>query len=295
MACVSWMATEISANLEHIEEHERWYEHEETAAISYTRSRESLVHIPRVSYADINERHTDPWMEINLAVQEIHPSFEKEVERATRQCSTRRAVPPTSPSTSDQLQLNSQASADDRTYESYSDHGSPNSNEVDPQVTSKQNNKRSQQECYEDSLDCYEPAPTQWQLNTTLYFNRVAVLIKTKFFGERFTDKPTLAFRRRMDNAHRKEKDFWTKADPIIDTWMLIFGQVREVFHLETFVRAHPAIDKPLAELRRLVKRRVLHEDCPVVKINQVIAENKERRVLNIKRRTTRRREGQLR
>ena len=162
---------------------------------------------------------------------------------------------------------------DDTTYESYSDHGTPNSNEVDPQVTSKRNNKRSQQECYEDSLDCYEPAPTQWQLNTTVYFNRVAVLIKTKFFGERFTDKPTLAFRTRMDNAHRKEKDFWTKADPFIDTWILIFGQVREVFDLEAFVRAHPGIDEPLAELRRLVKRRVLHEDCPVVKINQVIAE----------------------
>ena len=60
MACVSRMATEISANLEQIKEHERWYEHEETATISYTRSRESLVHISRMSYADINERHTDP-------------------------------------------------------------------------------------------------------------------------------------------------------------------------------------------------------------------------------------------
>ena len=100
------------------------------------------------------------------------------------------------------------------------------------------------------------------------HVNRVAGLIKTKFFGERFTDKPTLAFRTRMDNARRKEKNFWTKADPFIDTWILIFGQVREVFDLEAFdleafVRTHPGIDEPLAELRRLVKRRVLHEDCP--------------------------------
>ena len=46
-------------------------------------------------------------------------------------------------------------------YESYSDNGTPNSNEVDPQVTSKQNNKHSQEECYKDNLDCYESAPTQ--------------------------------------------------------------------------------------------------------------------------------------
>ena len=190
--------------------------------------------------------------------------------------------------------MNSQASADDTTYQ-HSDNGTPNSNDVDPQVTSKRNDKRSEEECYEDSLDCYEPAPTQWQLNTAVHFNHVAGLIKTKFFGERFTEKPTLAFRTRMDNAHRKEKDFWTKADPFIDTWILIFGQVREVFDMEAFARAHPGIDEQLAELKGLVKRRVLHEDCPVVKINQVIAESKGRRVLNIKRRATRKREGLLR
>ena len=75
-----------------------------------------------------------------------------------------------------------------------------------------------------------------------------------------------------MDNDHHKEKDFWTKANPFIDTWILIFGQVRKVLDLEAFVRAHPGIDELLAKLRRLVNHRMLHEDCPIVKISQVIA-----------------------
>ena len=68
-----------------------------------------------------------------------------------------------------------------------------------------------------------------------------------------------------MENASRKEKDFGTKADPDIDTWLLIFGQVREVFHLESFVKKYPNVDVLLSDLRRIVRRQVLQEDCPVV------------------------------
>ena len=72
-----------------------------------------------------------------------------------------------------------------------------------------------------------------------------------------------------MENASRKEKDFWTKADPDIDTWLLIFEQVREVFNLESFVKNYPNVDVPLSDLRRIVRRQVLHEDCPVVTIKR--------------------------
>ena len=53
-----------------------------------------------------------------------------------------------------------------------------------------------------------------------------------------------------MENAPRKEKDFFTKADPYIDTWYLIRGMVRPVFDLEKFVETYPNLDSDLNELR---------------------------------------------
>ena len=136
-----------------------------------------------------------------------------------------------------------------------------------------------------------------------MYFRRVAAYIETKFYGQEFKGRPTLAFRTRMENAPRKEKDFLTKADPNIDTWFLIMGKTREAFDLQSFVRAYPNIEGARAELRRAVGRRVLHEDCQIVKMKESFAmqsdkattmppskskDNRETTRLNIKRKRLR-------
>ena len=120
------------------------------------------------------------------------------------------------------------------------------------------------------------------------YFTRVAGNIISNFYGNLPKGRPTLAFRQKMENASRKEKDFWTKADPDIDTWLLIFGQVREIFHLESFVKKYPNVDGPLSDLRRIVRRQVLQEDCPVVTTKRKLQSTTAVTRLNVKRRRVR-------
>ena len=54
MAFVSWIASEINANLCHIEREERWYKERNTAAISPAVPTSSSHHIARVS-SDLNQ------------------------------------------------------------------------------------------------------------------------------------------------------------------------------------------------------------------------------------------------
>ena len=63
-----------------------------------------------------------------------------------------------------------------------------------------------------DSDGFYFLSPTPWQINTDMYFHRVAAYIETKFYEQELKGRPTLAFRTRMANAPRKEKDFLTKS-----------------------------------------------------------------------------------
>ena len=37
----------------------------------------------------------------------------------------------------------------------------------------------------------------------------------------------------------KRERDFWTVADPEIDAWMLVPGQTRDVFDIHGFVNRH--------------------------------------------------------
>jgi hypothetical protein len=108
-------------------------------------------------------------------------------------------------------------------------------------------------------------------MNSDVYFCRVAGYIVTKFYGEKLKRKPTLNFRARLENAPRNKKDFWTNPDPYIDTRVLIMGEARAAFDLEAFVRTYSHTNVKIAELRKVVKRRVLHEDCPIVKIKRNI------------------------
>mgnify|MGYP002803388408 CR=1 FL=1 len=98
-----------------------------------------------------------------------------------------------------------------------------------------------------------------------------------------------------MENAPRKERDFFTKADPYIDVWYLIRGMVRPVFDLQKFVEKYPNLQHDLFELRKHVHCRVLYDSCPVTKMSKSLAlkrqaSRQEPAELNIKRRRKQRR-----
>lgn len=77
-----------------------------------------------------------------------------------------------------------------------------------------------------------------------------------------------ISFIERKRKAHKKrekqEKEFWTEADPNIDAWMLVVGQQRDVFDLNTLVNEYPDIHKYIERVRRMVNVQVLPGSCPV-------------------------------
>ena len=335
MACVAWIVNEINSNLAEVELHERWYEDEQTEAITNTSSRESCQYIATISSEDL---HPVPSENASHPPPAIHSSFYKEAEKAAREQARR--------SMRHQALLTS-SSSDESSLFDHPSQGPPTlvsdivdyntGNEQDEDVFADQHSASGEEAVHDeqevvtdqhspceeeavhhededktkhvnesdarDSDGFYFSSPTPWQINTDMYFRRVAAYIETKFYGQEFKGRPTLAFRTRMENAPRKEKDFLTKADPYIDTWFLIMGKTREAFDLQSFVRAYPNIEGSLAELRRAVGRRVLHEDCPIVKMKESFAmqsdkattmppskskDNRETTRLNIKRKRLR-------
>ena len=78
------------------------------------------------------------------------------------------------------------------------------------------------------------------------------------------------AFLQQSDNAYSKRthnnRQFWIKADPDIDAWMLATGKVRDIFDLNSFVERHNNILPALQCLRQNMNVRVLESRCPVKK-----------------------------
>ena len=319
MDCVAWMADQINENLQLVDANERWYEDLDTAAITNTSAQDSCQHIPRVSSADLQPT---PSQDLDLLPSPaIHRSFTKEAEKATRtqrrrasvldsSSSSEVAIPSTvrspfaSPTTSRVSEIvhgvddDGRLILDDDDFEpNLPDDG--NNGETDRDAgdacdkASRVESKTHQSDDDSDEFYFASPSRDKWQLNDDTYFRRCAGLIKTKFYGRKFTGKPVLAFATRMENALRKEKDFFTKADPYIDTWYLVRGMVRPVFDLEKFVEKYPNLDRDLNELRNLVRCRVFNDSCPLVKIRNSItlkrqAASVQPSPLNVKRRRTR-------
>ena len=310
------------------------YEDERTEAITNTSSRESCQYIATISSEDL---HPVPSENASHPPPAIHSSFYKEAEKAAREQARRnmRHQALLTSSSSDESSLLDHPSQGPPT--SVSDIEVYNTgNEQDEEVFADQHSASGEETVHDeqevvtdqhspceeavhhededkaehvnesdarDSDGFYFLSPTPWQINADMYFRRVAAYIETKFYGQEFKGRPKLAFRTRIENVPRKEKDFLTKSDPYIDTWFLIMGKTREAFDLQSFVRAYPNIEGAMAELRRAVGRRVLHEDCPIVKMKERFAmqsdkatttppskskDNRETTMLNIKRKRLR-------
>ena len=77
-------------------------------------------------------------------------------------------------------------------------------------------------------------------------------------------------FLQRRDNAKSKrthnDREFWVKADPKTDAWMLATGKVRDVFDVDSFVQRHGNIVPALQRLRKALNVLVLESRCPVKK-----------------------------
>lgn len=119
-----------------------------------------------------------------------------------------------------------------------------------------------------DSCDMkfYSP-PSGWVLNDKTYMAKVFCLIKNNLLkdlqrGDLWTFREQ---RRRAElRRNKKERDFWTQADPKIDAWMLITGRKREVFDVTSFAHQHPHSVGELERVRKIVNVLVLPSRCPV-------------------------------
>ncbi|CAB4043890.1 Hypothetical predicted protein [Paramuricea clavata] len=83
------------------------------------------------------------------------------------------------------------------------------------------------------------------------------------------------SFNERRDKAKlkrtKKERDFWTIAEPKIDAWMFVTGQKRDVFNIESFVQQNREIVEGIGQVRKNVKVLILRSRCPLVKVLQEI------------------------
>jgi hypothetical protein len=106
-----------------------------------------------------------------------------------------------------------------------------------------------------------------WALNDEEYVDKVANYIECSLYKD--LRKGNLhSFLQRRDRAQSRQthadRQFWEKADPEIDAWMLATGRVREVFNIENFVKRHPDIFPAPQRLRKDLNVLVLQSRRPV-------------------------------
>ena len=114
----------------------------------------------------------------------------------------------------------------------------------------------------------YSSTPAEgWAFNNLEYFDKVANYLECNLYKD-LKKGHVHSFLQRRDNAKtkhtHKDRQFWEKADPEIDAWMLATGNVREVFDLKSFVKRHPNIFPKFQELRKTMNVLVLESRCPV-------------------------------
>ena len=143
---------------------------------------------------------------------------------------------------------------------------SPNDNEDAPPVTDDQNEPQPGPSNVDGEYSMFRRISTPsagWVVNNREYFDRVANLIHWRMNGD-VKKAHVHTFLQRRDNAYSKrthnDRQFWIKADPDIDAWMLATGKVRDIFDLNSFVERHNNILPALQRLRQNMNVRVSSE-----------------------------------
>ena len=123
--------------------------------------------------------------------------------------------------------------------------------------------------------------PAGWVLNDEEYVDKVANYIECSLYKD-LRKGHLHSFLQRRDRAQSRQthadRQFWEKADPEIDEWMLATGRVREVFNIENFVKRHPDIFPALQRLRKDLNVLVLQSRCPVNRALNANTNNDEQR-----------------
>ena len=110
---------------------------------------------------------------------------------------------------------------------------------------------------------------SQWTLNSQQYFAKVNDIVRYDFIDTKTVSRATVyTFNQRVKRAKlrkdKKDRDFWSEADPRIDAWMLVFGEKRDVFDLENFVVRYPDVLAHIQRARKMANVRVMQDACPV-------------------------------
>ena len=111
--------------------------------------------------------------------------------------------------------------------------------------------------------------PDTWTLNDKSYMRKVANLIKynlNKVLERGYVHAFTERVRQAEMMKDAKERQFWVRADPDIDAWMLATGRKRDVFDIDAFINHEPNILEHLQRLRKTLNVRVMADRCPVMK-----------------------------
>ena len=222
-------------NLQLVDVNKRWYEDEQSAAISNHSTPVSLQHLAQAPHADLQQRIID---HVQPPCPAIHRTFTKEVEKASTRSRERNS----------ELMAESSSSSDMPTpipnrsplLSSQISDVEQSERAVDEKNCDVQSNANTSEADSDESNEPYFLSPDTYHLNDDVYFRRVASNLKENQFWCSLHAWKT----------HIEKREIFTKADPYIDVSYLIRGMVRPVFDLERFVEKYPNLQQHLFELR---------------------------------------------
>ena len=263
MACVTWIMNEISSNLGEVDLHEKWYEDEQTEAITNTSSRESCQYI-----ATSEDLHPVPSENAGHPPPAIHSSFSKDAKKAAGKQARRSMMHQallTSSSSDESSLLNHPSQSPPTSVSDIEDYNTWN--EQDEDVFPDQHSASGEEAVYDEQ--------------------------------EVVTDQHSPREEEAVHDEDEDKAEHVNESDGRVSDGFYFSSETREAFDLQSFVRSYPNIVGTMAELRRAVGVRVFHEDCPIVKMKERFAmqsdkatttppskskDNREPTRLNIKR-----------
>ncbi|CAB3992975.1 Hypothetical predicted protein [Paramuricea clavata] len=133
----------------------------------------------------------------------------------------------------------------------------------------------SDDEQQENSLPLIIPDQSTWVLNDNWYYQKIVNFWEWNFHRTKLSRFHATSFTERRMKAERRrdktEADFWRKADPEIDAWMLVTGKTRDVFDIDRFAKRHEKDYKTLLRVRAVVQVKVMKDRCPMFRAMEKI------------------------
>ena len=285
MDCIAWIASEIDKYRDQIDPNELWYEPNNLGQLTMLPNEGQSLFSEEQIRGISTDLQNDDTNAPRHSTQTIHENFA--VEFALRRLARKRRLTrgqvesdeerTTCSSDDNKYNDDGQMQATEELNDSRSD-GSENEGFDDDKQSSQQTGaacddasavdqvperlleEEPPKSQAEEAIDSYTrrtySPPAGWILNDVTYMSKVACLIKNTFQkdlqkGDLYTFRER-RFRGKL-KRNKEEREFWTKADPTIDAWMLLTGRKRDVFDVSSFVQQHRDI---LPELKKSAQCR---------------------------------------